>query len=182
MPPAPSLWCCLYLYDDHLVLDDQSGCAFPEETISPALSILQLPRVLCLGLKSFEQSPFHISRSAGVTAVQVLFRYPYWWDLMGVASLVFLGGIIYLGADFLFLCFSPPSLSLFCDLWALRAGFVLWVCQLSLGTTWSFVSCTLKGCGFLNGLCCKEKWFFLDEGCGILLSVGIIMDKWLDGR
>lgn len=42
---------------DHLVWADQLVCSSPGKTVSPILSIPQLPAVLCLGLQPCEPLP-----------------------------------------------------------------------------------------------------------------------------
>lgn len=55
---------------DHLALDNQSMCSSLEKTICPAHRLPLLPIALCVGLRLWAFSPFHISVSVGV----VLFR------------------------------------------------------------------------------------------------------------
>lgn len=47
-------------------------CSSLGRTLHPALSIPQLPVVLCLRLESHEISPFHVSMSVDIVLVQVL--------------------------------------------------------------------------------------------------------------
>lgn len=46
---------------------------------------------ICLSVEPSEISAFHVSMSTGGELLQVLLRQPYRWDIMGEASLSFLG-------------------------------------------------------------------------------------------
>lgn len=86
-------------------------CSFLGKTTSTTLCIPYLSIVLCLGLRPLELSPVHVSMSTAVIPVQVMFRYSCWKDIMGLASLTFLGQSLI--ADFLFLWLLKYVFSLF---------------------------------------------------------------------
>jgi nitrogen fixation-related uncharacterized protein len=79
------------------------------------------PVVLHLGWGTPETSLLRVSLSIGLVIVQTLFWQLCWWDIMGVATLPFLGRQT-LRANFLFLCLLQSfCLSLCNDLWALSS-------------------------------------------------------------
>lgn len=70
---------------DHLVSDNQLEYFSLQKTISPILSISYLPVLLCLGLRTQDLSPTHVSSSIGVIHVQVINRQSWRWEFMIVA-------------------------------------------------------------------------------------------------
>lgn len=75
--------------DDHLAFNNQVGGS--SNIISSTLSILQEPTILCLELRPHRFFPSHVSVSLMFIVIQGLLRWPCWWDVIAVASLIVIG-------------------------------------------------------------------------------------------
>lgn len=78
----------------HLLLYNKLG-ADPKNRLIPgkdsSLRNHCLPVILCLGLRAFETSTFHVSIFTDFAVIGVLLRQPYYYNIMGIASLSFIG-------------------------------------------------------------------------------------------
>lgn len=59
----------------------------PEETNSPLAVSKLFPVPFHLGVELSEISSIHIDMSTGVAIVDVLFKQPYYWEFIDIASL-----------------------------------------------------------------------------------------------